>query len=78
MSLSQSTMEHLELILGAALIAAAIMITVVMVVGAMTYLIFREPARAAVPSAEPVSADRKSTPAGREREAHEVPTAVAG
>jgi hypothetical protein len=64
---------HLEIIVGAGVIAAAVVTTVVTVVGALTYLIFRERAHPApaVPTVVPKAA-------ARERPASEVPTAVAG
>jgi hypothetical protein len=73
--LSPSTMEHLELILGSALIAAALVLTVLAVVGTLTYLLTREPAHRGPAGPKVVTA---VPAAAREREAAEVPTAVAG
>jgi hypothetical protein len=66
--------DHLEIIVGAGVVAALVMTTVATVVGGLTYLIFRErphrvPAtRTAVPRTAPA----------RDRREVAVPAAVAG
>ena len=66
--------EHLDIIVGAGVIAAAVVTTVVTLVGTTTYLIFRERAHPApgMPTAVPKAA------AARKEMAADVPTAVAG
>ncbi|HJZ58076.1 MAG TPA: hypothetical protein VKE74_24255 [Gemmataceae bacterium] len=56
-------------------IAAALVTTVATVVGTLTYLLTREPAEPAPTGPKPVPV---GLPAARERDAAEVPTAVAG
>jgi hypothetical protein len=65
--------DHLEIIVGAGVVAFAVVTTVATTVGALTYLIFRErPIPAAVPRAVP------KTPIVHDRHAAEVPATVAG
>jgi peptidoglycan/LPS O-acetylase OafA/YrhL len=57
MLVSPSTLEHLELIMGSVLLAIALMATVMTAVAALTYLVFREPARRAAAARSPVPAE---------------------
>jgi hypothetical protein len=63
MMISQGTLDHLEVIMWSVIIAAGVGAVVMTFVGALTLLVFREPAHAgvpvvapAVPKAEPVVA----------------------
>jgi hypothetical protein len=66
--------DHLEIIVGAGVIAAAVLTTVAAVVGTLTYLIFRERAHRAPLTGTAVP----RVSAARDRWEAEVPTAVAG
>lgn len=70
----QRTLEHLELIAGAGLIAVALLGTVVAVVGTLTYFLTREWDHSAADSPTAIPAAK----AARERHLPEVPTGVAG
>jgi hypothetical protein len=72
---SPSTLDHLEVLVGSALIAFVLVATIAAVVGTLTYLLTRE-------RAHPEPAGPKSMPVVRssaaEQPSAEVSTAVAG
>jgi hypothetical protein len=77
MMISQGTLDHLEVIMWSAIIAAGVGAVVMTFVGALTLLVFHEPAHADVPVVAPAVPKAEPVPTP-ERAPADVPMAVAG